>query len=62
MALLLSLAACSPDVPATDAPSVRDSAGVAIVEASESVMASIPEWEIETEMDLGGIDAAPEHQ
>jgi hypothetical protein len=62
VALLLSLAACSPDVPATDAPSVRDSAGVAIVEASESVMASIPEWEIETEMDLGGIDAAPEHQ
>jgi hypothetical protein len=65
IACLLALGACgltgSSDSDAS-VVAVRDSAGIEIVETPRAVMEALPEWTLEAELDLGGVDAQPEHQ
>ncbi len=65
LALLFGSQACSPSTendPQIASISVRDSAGVEVVEAPREVIEALPEWSLELSLDLGGADASPEHE
>ncbi len=57
---LFAFNACGPSSendPQLASVSVRDSAGVEVVEAPREVMEALHEWSLQVERDLGGMDA-----
>ena len=45
----------------TSGLTVRDSAGVEMVEAPREVIEALPEWSLQVDLDLGGVDADAAH-
>ena len=63
--LLFAFHGCGPSSendPQIASVSVRDSAGVVVVEAPREVIEALPEWSLELDLDLGGVDADAEHE